>query len=126
MKNSKNLAVWLDHSSAYLIEISTEIMNTKTIKNDFSFFDKIKSLHKSENKMHNKEQQRQHAFFKKIEKNLNKFDNILLFGPTNAKKELFNHIRMRNSFDSFNLKYLNTDEMTNDEKSKYALNYFNN
>lgn len=124
MENNKKLGIWMDHSIAHLIEFSSQISKTKTLKCDFSFHDKEKTLQKSENEMHNKEQQKQLSFYKTIETEIKKFHEVLLFGPTDAKTELFNHIRKNHAFDSIKIECKNTDKMTDDEQHKFVSIYF--
>jgi hypothetical protein len=52
----------MDHAHAHLIEFSDEI--TETVSLDFDHQDKNETLHRSESEMNNKQQQRQHGYYK--------------------------------------------------------------
>jgi stalled ribosome rescue protein Dom34 len=124
MKNNKKIGIWMDHATAYLLEFSSEIHQTKTISCDFTFHDKVKTLQRSENEMHNKEQQKQLSFYKTIENEIKNFDEILLFGPTHAKTELYNHLKKNHIFDHLKIECKNTDKMTENEQHKFVSSYF--
>jgi len=80
----------MDHSSAHVMEFTAEPIATTVIESAFTAQTKEKSMEKSEHLMHNKEQQQHSAYFKKISTVMKMYDRVLLFGPTNAKLELYN------------------------------------
>lgn len=55
MKTEKNLGIWMDHSTANLIDLEIQNAN-KTIDSKFNFNTKEEALSRSENLMHNKRQ----------------------------------------------------------------------
>ena len=57
MKTPKRLSVWMDHSSAHLMEISVQPFEIKTIDSNFTNEVKLESIKHGETSMHNKEQQ---------------------------------------------------------------------
>jgi hypothetical protein len=63
MKTQKKLGIWMDHSSANLIDISEE-NNDQSIPSEFTFDTKEEALSRSETIMHNKEQQMHEAYYK--------------------------------------------------------------
>ncbi len=88
MKTNNNVGIWMDHSTANLIDINA---NNNTINSEFTFDTKVEALSRSESLMHNKRQQLNEAYYKEIADVILKYDNVLLFGPTNAKTELHNY-----------------------------------
>ncbi len=48
--------------------------------------------------MHNKEQQQQSEYYKTLGETIKNYDDVLLFGPTNAKVELLNILKADISF----------------------------
>ena len=65
----------------------------ESLGSNFPFRTKVQAAHRSENLIHNKEQQMHEAFYKEIGVEMLKSDHVLLFGPTNAKRELVNYIK---------------------------------
>lgn len=87
MKTQKNLGIWMDHSIANLIDLDAK-KNKTSITSKFSSETKEDALNRSESLMHNKRQQMNEKFYKKIASEILKYNQVLLFGPTNAKVEL--------------------------------------
>ena len=123
MNEQKNVAVWLDHSKAQLIDNQTNEVST-TIHLKFDFDKKEEALRRSENIMHNKEQQAQATFYKQIAALIIDFDNILLFGPTEAKLELQNFLKKDKHFAHKQIVVHSSDQMTLPEKFAFVKSYF--
>jgi hypothetical protein len=123
MTKQKNVAIWLDHSKAQLIDNQLDEVNT-TIHSKFDFDKKEEALHRSENIMHNKEQQAQTAFYKQIAALIIDYDNILLFGPTDAKLELQNFLNKNTRFQNKQISVQSSDQMTLPEKFAFVKSYF--
>lgn len=54
MATAKDLGIWMDHTSAHLMEFTTDPMVTKTIESKFTHQEKEQSLGKSENNQYGK------------------------------------------------------------------------
>ena len=114
----------MDHANAHLIEFSDEPKTTTTISLDFDNQDKDQTLQRSESEMHNKQQQKQHAYYKKLSDVIKDFSEVVLFGPTNAKSELFNSLRQNHQFDSIKIEVINADKMTDNQQHEFVREYF--
>ena len=114
----------MDHANANLIEFSDEPKTTTTISLDFDNQDKDQTLQRSESEMHNKQQQKQHAYYKKLSAVIKDFSEVVLFGPTNAKSELFNSLRQNHQFDSIKIEVINADKMTDNQQHEFVREYF--
>ncbi len=114
----------MNHSNAYLIEFSSEVKETKTITSDFSSQDKQETLQRSESEMHNKEQHKHAAFYKNIASEIEKYDEVLLFGPTEAKVELFNILKSDSKYSKIIIKVKNADKMSDQEQQHFVKDYF--
>jgi hypothetical protein len=90
MTTGKKLGIWMDHSSAHLIEFKTDPIKTTIIVSEFTHQDKEKSLVRGESLMHKKEQHRQSEYYNKLGEAIRDYEEVILFGPTDAKVELFN------------------------------------
>ncbi|WP_309609593.1 hypothetical protein [Flavobacterium sp.] len=124
MKTQKKVGIWMDHSNANIIEFPSDNKEKKTISSDFSADDRAETLQRSENEMHNKEQQKHGTFYKNLSKIIKDFDEILLFGPTNAKSELHNLLKENHEFDKIKIELKNTDKMTDKEQHNFVSEYF--
>lgn len=124
MKTIKKLGIWMDHANAHFIEFSDEPKTTATISLDFDNQDKDETLQRSESEMHNKQQQRQHAYYKKLSAVIKDFSEVVMFGPTNAKSELFNSLRQNHQFDSIKIEVINADKMSDNQQHEFVREYF--
>ncbi|MFA7273857.1 MAG: hypothetical protein WC044_08305 [Crocinitomicaceae bacterium] len=123
MDTTKNAGIWMDHSTADLIDLNT-LKNNHEIHSKFTFPMKEEALSRSENLMHNKEQQMQEAYYKKIGDEILKYHHVLLFGPTNAKTELHNYLKKDLHFKDIKIEIESTDDMTDHEKTAFVDNHF--
>ena len=124
MKTLKKLGIWMDHSNAHLIEFSSEVKETTTISSDYTFQDKEETLQNSEKGMHNKEQHKQTTYYKNVANALREFDEVILFGPTNAKVELHNLLKENHLYDKIKIETQNTDKMSDKEQHTFVRNHF--
>ena len=74
--------------------------------------------------MHNKEQQMDEAYYKKIGAAILNYQHVLLFGPTHAKSELHNYLKKDLHFKDIKIDVESTDKMTDNEKDAYVKNHF--
>ena len=126
LPKAKNLGIWMDHANAHLMEFTTDPVTTDIISNPFSHRDKEHSLGKSEDGMHNKEQHSQHEYYKKLGDIIRNFQDVLLFGPTNAKIELLNLLKADHQFEKIKLETKDSDKMTQNEQHAFVRDYFTN
>jgi hypothetical protein len=66
MKSDKKLGIWMDYSTAHLMEFINGHIEESVIDSAFTHDEKVFSLSKSEHLMHNKEQQQQGEFYKML------------------------------------------------------------
>jgi tetrahydrodipicolinate N-succinyltransferase len=124
MKIEKKLGICMDHANAHLIEFSDGVKPKETISLDFDNQDKDETLQRSESEMHNKQQQRKNAYYKKLATVIKDFTEVVLFGATNAKSELFNFLRQNHQFDSIKIEVINTDKMTDNQQHEFVRKHF--
>jgi stalled ribosome rescue protein Dom34 len=123
METKKHLGIWMDHLNAHLIDLNSK-KNNHSITSKFTFDTKDKALRKNENLMHNKEQQMNELFYKEIAAEILKYDNVVLFGPTNAKQELHNLLNKDLHFKDIKIDIEPADKMTDNEKYAFVENHF--
>jgi hypothetical protein len=124
MTNAIYLGIWMDHSNAHLMEFSPDTIVTKTLDSEFTHREKEHSLGKSENLMHNKEQHQQAEYYKKLSEVIRNYEDVVLFGPTEAKVELLNTLRLDHRFEKIKIETRQADKMTENQQHAFVKNYF--
>lgn len=124
MSNAKNLGIWMDHSTAHLMEFTTDPIQTNIIESNFTHEEKENSLGKSENLMHNKEQHQEAEYYKKLGDKIRNYEEVLLFGPTDAKVELLNILRKDHRFEKIKIEIKQTDKMTENQQHAFVKEHF--
>ena len=126
MKTKKQLGIWMDHSIAYLTELNQDTLVTDTVEskpksqvnpNDLYFKDESHQL--------NKEQSILSAYYKKLGEAIQHFDEVLLFGPTDAKSELLNQLKADHLFDKIKIDAVSADKMTENQQQTFVKEHFN-
>lgn len=123
MITEKKLGIWMDHANAHLMELATPIV-TKIISSRFTHGEKEKTLHKGESMMHNKEQHQQSEYYKTISEAVKNYDDVLLFGPTDAKVELLNMLETDSGFAKIKIETSLADKMTENQEHAFVKDYF--
>jgi stalled ribosome rescue protein Dom34 len=125
MKTQKNVGIWMDHLNANLIDLEA-IDRNRTITSKFNYDVQDEAIRKSEKGMHNKRQQLTEDYYKEIADVIVNYDQVLLFGPTNAKTELYNYIADDLHFKDIKIQVEPTDKMTDNQKDAFVKKYFEN
>ena len=113
----------MDHSHANLMEFTTNI-DTRIISSDFTHAVKEQTLSNSEHVMHNKEQHQQSAYYKKLGEEIRNYEEVILFGPTSAKQELFNLLKADHLFENIKIEIKQTDNLTENQQHAFVREHF--
>jgi hypothetical protein len=124
MTTVKNLGIWMDHSSAHLMELTISPIETNIIESSFTHQEKEESFSKGEKVMHNKEQHQQAAYYKALGETIKNYDDVLLFGPTDAKTELLNILKADHNFSKIKIEIRQSDRMTENQEHAFVREYF--
>ncbi len=124
MKNNKQLGVFMDHSAAVLMEISGIIIGQSHIESEFTKQEKHNSLQKGENFVHSKEKAFQSSYYKEIGDAIKKCNEVLLFGPTDAKSELHNILKEDHLFDNIKIDVQNSKNMSEENMRSFVREHF--
>ena len=124
MTIEKKLGIYMDHSSAHLMEFSPDDIEGQLITSKFTHGEKEHSLSKSENLMHNKEQHEQSEYYKKLGDAIRNYEDVILFGPTEAKTELFNLLKVNHLFEKIKIEVLAADKMTENQQHAFVKTHF--
>lgn len=126
MKTTKQLGIWMDHSVAHLMELKNNNIVSETIEAETIIFQEdIEINWKDETSIQNKEQYNLSHYFKKLINVIKDYDEVLLFGPTEAKSELFNLIDNIHNMDMIKIAIKTTDKMPEDLRQTFVREYFN-
>ena len=124
MTKNRKLAIWMDHSHAVIMELTSGPIMQHTILSEFTNEERENSISKSEVLMHNKEQHQQATYFKKISEMIIDIDELLLFGSTEAKDEFVNLLKTNHLFDKIKIEVANVDVMSENQMHAYVRDYF--
>ncbi len=123
MKIEKRVGIWMDHANAHVIELAPE-MKTLHVHSAFTQTVKEDSLGKSEHIMHNKEHHQHLDYYKRLGEIIQHYDSVLLFGPTDAKRELHNLHADDAHFANIKIVVQSADKMTEHQEIAYVRDFF--
>ncbi|MFZ1798323.1 MAG: hypothetical protein WAU24_00530 [Chitinophagaceae bacterium] len=123
MTTTKKLGIWMDHASAHVMEVADPIV-TNIVLSESTHEEKEKTLQKGESMMQNKNQQQLGAYYKSLGEIIKSYDEVLLFGPTDAKTELLNILKADLSFSKIKIETRQTDKMTENQEEAFVREYF--
>lgn len=125
MEKAKNLGIWMDHASAHIMEYTADPIESTTIESKSTHQVRESSMNeRGERHMHIKEQHQQASFYKKLGETILNYDEVILFGPTDAKVELFNVLNADNRFAKVKIDVQQADKMTEHQEQAYVRDYF--
>ena len=115
----------MDHSTAHVMELSNNSIITNTIESKPKPLIDPQKMYKDESHTLNKEQNQLSAYFKKISEVIKEYEEVILFGPTEAKNELLNLLSENHQFDKIKIEIKPADKMTGIERVAFVKEYFN-
>ena len=124
MTTANKLGIWMDHSNAHVKEFTTDPIETKTIESKFTHQVKEHTLGESEKEMHNKEQHQQSEYYKHLGSIIKNYTDVILFGPTDAKVELYNMLKADHHFEKIKIEVKQADKMTENQQHAFVKEYF--
>lgn len=124
MKRVKKLGIWMDHSIAYLIEFTNNPFEIKTIESEFPENRKELNLEKGTQLAINLDQHILYAYYNKIGEAIKNYTQIVLYGPTNAKVELFDVLSEDPRFVKIKVEIKETDKMNLNQQHEFISKYF--
>jgi len=106
------------------MEFTADPIQTDTVASKFTHEAKEQSLGKSEHLMHNKEQHQQSEYYKKLGEVIKNYEEVILFGPTDAKLELLNLLRADHNFEKIKIEIKPADKMTENQEHAFVREHF--
>lgn len=121
----RKIGIWMDHTQAHLIEYDDLMITTENINIETRFENNgNKYSDQNESMIHNKEQQDQAKYYKKLGDKIIDYDMVLLFGPTEAKAELLHILKSDHQFDQIKFEVKSADKMTENQENAFVKEYF--
>lgn len=124
MKRVKKLGVWMDHSIAYLMEFTNNPFEIKTIESELTENNNQLILSKKSEALINMDQHTLYAYYNKIGEAIKNYKQIVLFGPTDAKIELFDVLSEDHRFVKIKVEIKETDKMSVNQQHDFINKYF--
>ena len=124
MKTDKQLGIWMDHANAHVIEFTKDLSEKKESVSKIEHPAKGLDMGPHEKTVHNKEQHEQSNYYKKLGEIIIQYNDVILFGPTDAKLELLNMLREDHRFEKVAIETKQTDKMTDNQQAAFVKEYF--
>ena len=124
MANANKIGVCMDNTNAHLIEYTTDPVETITLQTDFSHAVTEDTTNRSLNMRQNKVLQEQAYYYKQLGAIIKNYKEVILFGPADAKVELFNVLRSDHHFENVIMKVHQSDTMTESQQHAFVRTYF--
>lgn len=124
MKKAKKIGIWMDYSVAHLMGFIDEAIDLETIELELKQQLKENSLFKGEKIMYDKDLLYKREYYKNISEVILNYNEVILFGPTSAKTELFNNLSDDDRFENINFIIMQTDKMNNTQRLTFVNDYF--
>ena len=115
----------MDHSIAHLMKLSNGRIVTSTLEIGSSLPAKEQNLGIHERLFHDKEQKQLSAYFSRLSDVIREYDDVMLFGPTDAKSELLNILKGNHLFDNVKIEVKTVDKMTENQQHAFVKEHFN-
>ncbi len=134
---NKKTGVWLDHSKAHFIDLNDGSASIETVYSDKETNQRYSGENgrdtklgnnrstNSEHHQHNREKQVMNEYYRNLAKRLSSYDDILLFGSTTAKDELYNHLIDDKSFSGKTINVRSADHLTENQMVAEVKKFFN-
>lgn len=122
-ESTKKLGIWMDHTIAHLYEIKNKSMTSNTLESIFLQSEK-QNFGRDESLKQNTEQNQDLDFYKRLGEVIKEYAEVFLFGPTNAKKELFNLLREDTQYNDIKFELETTDKLTENQMHAFVKEHF--
>jgi len=125
MGDNKLAGIWMDHSIAFVMELINDTIVTNSVVTELSNPEAEFNFYKGEKLINKKKNHLQLSYYKKLGDIIKKYQEVVLFGPTDAKNELINLLKTDHLFEDIKIEVINSDKMTEDQMQTFVREYFN-
>ena len=124
MKSTKKLGIWMDHSYAHLMEFTSRHFEIETIESKLKTNVSPDKPEKTEGRTDSEQKKKLSNYYKKIGEYIQNYKRVILFGPTDAKVELFDFLSEDERFLKIKFEIKDTDKMTQSQQHNFVKEYF--
>jgi hypothetical protein len=114
----------MDHSNAYLLEVLNDTIETERVVSELSDPEAEFNFYKGEKLINKKERHLQLKYYKRLGEIIKKYQEVVLFGPTDAKSELLNLLKTDHLFEKIKTEAINSGKMTESQMHTFVREYF--
>lgn len=125
MRAAKKMGIWMDYSTAYLMEFTANPFEINTVEST-SFdtekrypIDTLALLLETRKRL-------LFTYYNRIANEIKNYDRLIIFGPTNAKLEFFDVLSEDTRFLQTTVELSNTSDMSPTEQHEFIRHYFTN
>ena len=125
MKNFKQLGIYMDHAHAFLMELENGMILSRNIVSGWKESEEKENKHVHSLGFHCDEKKHfQSLYYKEISEIIRHYQQVLLFGPTDAKNELHNLLKDNHLFNEVKTELVETDKLTDVQMHEFVKEYF--
>lgn len=124
MKSTKKIGIWMDHSFAHIMEFTSRHFEIETIESEFISKKRSNKTTLKYNDIDNIQKKKPSDYYKKIGDHIQNYHRVILFGPTNAKVDLFDFLSEDERFLKIKFEIKETDKMTQSQQHSFVKEYF--
>ncbi len=124
MKVKKRMGIWMDHATACWMEYAVDSFKVNSVNAEHASMINQQPLLQSESALHNKEKQSLQYYYKTLMEIIREYDEVLIYGPSSAKTELYNLIRGDHRFDAIKIETKSASKMSYKEQHAFITSYF--
>ncbi|HOZ52235.1 MAG TPA: hypothetical protein PLU17_10285 [Chitinophagaceae bacterium] len=122
MEEGKKLGIWMCHSSVHVVEYNSELIEEQEQKR----IDGTNQMDTNIATSQNESFHLQTESFKKLGIAIEKYEEVVLFGPVDTKVELLKFLKADPRFDKIKIEIKQTNIMSEDQQEAYVEKYFAN
>jgi hypothetical protein len=122
MDQKRRLGVWVDYSDAHLMEFKTNVIELNTIESTFTHQEKTEE--EDERKRLSKEKKKHNKFYKDLSETIKYYDEVVIFGPSDSKKELANILASDDKFSNIKIDFEETGNLTENQQHNFVKEHF--
>ncbi len=126
MLNAKQLGICVDDDGLHIMRHTPGAVQKIVLLPFINTDEADTGFKKSESFVYDVELQQQTNYFSQLKAAITHNDNLLFFGPTNLKVELYNRLREDNGFAKTDIEVKQTDTMTGTQQQAFVMDYFEN
>jgi hypothetical protein len=120
MGNGKKLGVWMCHNSIHLIECSDDIHGLKQTSDG----DEVHQILAHEAALQNEAYHQQTQSFKKVADSIQRYEEVVLFGPVDSKLEFLKFLESDKRFENIQISVKQTQVMSEDQQESFVEKFF--